>query len=72
MAEYRRRELIKEADQIRREKLGVTSRVYHPSLFTRTMYNFGNWMIARGKQIRKRYEIPSAACGKSPTGSFAR
>jgi len=72
MAEYHRQDLIKEAEQIRLEKLEISSRVYHPSLFTRTMYSFGNWMIARGKQLRKRYEMPSAVCNNSPTGSFAR
>jgi len=72
MAEYHRQDLIKEANQIRREKLGINARTYHPSLFTRTMYNFGNWMISRGKQLRKHYEIPTTACTKTPSGSFAR
>ena len=72
MAEYHRQDLIKEAEQIQREKLGIGSRVYRPMLFARTMFNLGNWLIARGKQLRKRYEVPIAACNNSPTGSFAR
>ena len=72
MAESHRQDLIKEAEQIRREKLGVRSRVYHPSFFTHTMFNIGNWMIVKGKQLRKRYEIPAATCNNTPTGSFAR
>jgi len=72
MAEYHRRDLIEEARQYQLEKLGVASRVLHPNLFTRTMFSFGNWMIARGKQLRKRYEIPTPSCNHSPSGSFAR
>lgn len=72
MAEYHRQDLVQEAEQVRREKLGISSRIYHAGLFARTMFNFGNWMIARGRQIRKRYEIPSAACNNAPSGSYAR
>ena len=72
MAEFHRQDLIKEVEQIQREKLGISSRVYHPKLFARTMFNLGSWLIARGKQLRRRYEVPTAACNNSPTGSFAR
>jgi hypothetical protein len=72
MAEYHRQDLIREAEQIRLEKLGMSSRVYHPNLFTRTMFKVGNWMIAKGRQIRQRYEIPAAACNNTPTESLAR
>jgi len=72
LAEYHRQDLIKEVEQIRREKLVINTRVYHPGLFTRTMFNFGTWMITRGRQLRKRYEIIPADCNNSPSGSFAR
>jgi len=71
MAEYHRQEILDEVEQIRLEKLAVTSRVYRPGLFERTMFNFANWMISTGKQLRKRYEIPAVDCSKSRTGSFA-
>jgi hypothetical protein len=71
MAEYHRQDLIREAEQVRREKLGHNSRVYRPSLFTRVMFNFGNWMVVKGKQLRKRYEVPSATCNNATSGSFA-
>ena len=71
MAEYHRQEILDQVEQIRLEKLAVTSRVYRPGLFERTMFNFANWMISTGKQLRKRYEIPAVDCGKSRTGSFA-
>jgi hypothetical protein len=71
MAEYHRQEILDQVEQIRLEKLAVKSRVYRPGLFERTMFNFANWMISTGKQLRKRYEIPTVDCGKSRTGSFA-
>jgi hypothetical protein len=71
MAEYHRQEILNEVEQIRLEKIAVKSRVYRPGLFERTMFNFANWMISTGKQLRKRYEIPAVDCSKSRTGSFA-
>jgi hypothetical protein len=72
MAEYHRQDILEEAEQIRLEKLVITSRVYRPRFFARTMFNFANWMISTGKQLRKRYEVPAVNCGNSPTGSFAQ
>ena len=71
MAEYHRQEILSEIEQIHLEKIAVSSRVYRPGLFERTMINFANWMISTGKQLRKRYEIPAVDCSKSRTGSFA-
>jgi hypothetical protein len=71
MAEYHRQAILQEAEQIRLEGSGVKSRVYRPRFFERTMFNFANWMISTGKQLRKRYEVPTVDCGKAPTGSFA-
>jgi hypothetical protein len=72
MAEYHRQEILQEAEHIRLEGIAAKSRVYRPGLFERTMFNFANWMIATGKQLRKRYEIPTVECNKTPTGSFAQ
>lgn len=71
MAEYRRRQILEEAEQIRLEKLALESRVRCPNRFERTMIAFANWMISKGKQLRKRYEAPAIHCGNPPTGSFA-
>ena len=70
MAEYHRQDILKEAEHIRLERIALKSRVYRPRLFERTMYNFANWMISTGKQLRKRYEVPCVDC-PTPTGSFA-
>ncbi|HSB00007.1 MAG TPA: hypothetical protein VLE49_05105 [Anaerolineales bacterium] len=72
MAEYHRQEILQEVEQIRLEKLALKSRVYHPRLFERTMFNLANWMISTGKQLRKRYEVPAVRCSHTHTGSFAR
>lgn len=70
MAEYHRQSILQEAEHIRLERIALTSRVYHPGLFERTMFRLANWMISKGKQLRKRYEVPCVDC-PSPTGSFA-
>ena len=70
MAEYHRQEILDQVEQIRLEKIAVRSRVYRPGLFERTMFNFANWMISTGKQLRKRYEIPTAN-GQTQSKRFA-
>ena len=72
MAEYDRQRILDGVEQIRLEKLALQSRIYRPSFFVRTMFNFANWMISTGKQLRKRYEVPTVNCGYSPTDSFAQ
>jgi hypothetical protein len=72
MAEYNRDHILEQVEQIRLEKLALRSRVQHPGLFERTMFNFANWMISTGSQLRKRYEEPATPCTNSPTSSFAR
>ena len=70
MAEYHRQDILKEAEHIRLERIALQSRVYHPGLFERTMFNLANWMISTGKRLRKRYDVPCVDC-PTPTGSFA-
>jgi hypothetical protein len=70
MAEYHRQEILDQMEQIRLEKLVAGSRPYRPGLFERAMFNFANWMISTGKQLRERYEIPCVDCSQSPTGSL--
>lgn len=78
MAEYHRRDILKQAEQIRLERSVIKSRVYRPGWSERRMLGFANWMIATGKQLRKRYmrsspvdEVPAVDCRKTATGSFA-
>ncbi len=72
MAEFHRQEILMEAEHIRLEKIALQVRSYRPRLFERTMFNFANWMIATGKQLRKRYEVPTVQCNKTPRGFFAQ
>ena len=70
-AECQRQQTLKEIQQIRLEKIASQVRVYRSGLFARTMFNFANWMIFAGKNLRKRYEIPNVDCSKTTTESFA-
>ncbi len=70
-AEYNRQRISEELKQIRLEQFALRSRTYKPSRFERTMFNFANWMIATGKQLRKRYEVPATNSNHSPSKGFA-
>ena len=68
MVEERRRDVLREIDSIRLEKQALEARVYHPSWFTRTMQGFGQWLIERGENLVKRYEIPGNRAPSSRQG----
>jgi hypothetical protein len=70
MAEYQRQRILEQTKQIQIEELVISSRAYRPGLFSRSMFNFGNWMIATGSRLRKRYEVPVPSCNHPPTESF--
>ena len=70
MAEFNRQHILEQAEEIHLELEASEYRVYHPSLFERTMFHFANWMIAAGSQLRKHYEVPSVPCSNCPTGSY--
>lgn len=67
-AEFQRRRIVEEMQQIRLENVALRSRLYRPGVFARSMFNFANWMISTGKMLRKRYEVP---CVHNKTESFA-
>jgi hypothetical protein len=70
-AAYNRQRIAESFQQIRLEQLALKSQVYRPGKFERLMFNFANWMIATGKQLRKRYEIPATNCQHSPSKRYA-
>jgi len=72
MAEYHRRDLLNDSEQLRLANLAARSRVYRPGLFVRTMHSFASWMISTGKELHDRYEIPAPHCHKTPSSSFAQ
>ncbi len=57
MAEYDRQRILQEVEQVRLEKLAHKAGASRPRLFARSIVNFGNWMIAAGKHLCKRYEV---------------
>ena len=70
-AAYNRQRIAEAFQQMQLEHLALQSRVYQPSRFTRLMFSFANWMIATGKQLRKRYEIPVANGNQGQSKRFA-
>ncbi len=70
-AEYNREKIHNDLELIRREQATRRSRVYRPGRFAHLMFNFANWMIDTGKQLRKRYEIPTANCAHNSPKRFA-
>ena len=70
-AAFYRQRVQEEIKQIRLLQLANKSRPYKPGRFERTMFNFANWMISTGKQLRKRYEVPATNCNKSHFKGFA-
>ena len=70
-AEYNRQKIIETVEQIRLENLALKSQGYRPGRFARLMFHFGSWMMETGKQIRKRYEIPTPKRSSVHTKRFA-
>ncbi|HSA99326.1 MAG TPA: hypothetical protein VLE49_01665 [Anaerolineales bacterium] len=59
LAEYQRRRILQEVEQIRLEKLALQSRADRPRLLERTMFHVADWMVSTGKELRRRYEVPN-------------
>ena len=72
MAEFHRTDLIKDSEHIRLVNIAMQSRVYRPTLFSRTMHSIAGWMILKGKELHERYENPSEHCHHMPSNSYAR
>jgi hypothetical protein len=70
-AEYNREQIRTDLKLIRLAHVSRRSRVYRPGRFAHFMFNFANWMIDTGKQLRKRYEIPTTNCTHTPSKRFA-
>ena len=71
-AEYNRQRILDEVKQIQLERLALGSQIYRPDMFERTMFQLANWMIATGKHLRKRYEIPQVNCNHTPARNLAQ
>jgi hypothetical protein len=72
MAELHRRELEREMEGIYIVEQVLARRVHRPAWFAVRMFGLANWMIATGKQMRRRYETPALGCEHERTRSYAR
>lgn len=70
-AAYNRERIAEAFQQMRLEQVALKSQVYQPGRFARLMFNFANWMISTGKQLRKRYEIPAGQSNRVPSKNYA-
>ncbi len=71
MAEYNRKKILETAEEIHLENLARAAHDYQPGRFRRMMFNFANWMIHTGNQLRRRYEIPMTNCKHTTSERFA-
>ena len=72
IAEQHREELKKEMERIRLEEEAMEALPRRSGWYDRRMLNLGNWMIAWGKKLRRRYESQSAESGHTFHGSLVR
>jgi hypothetical protein len=70
-AQYNRDKVREDFNQIRVEKQLAKSRVRKPSLYIRTMHSLSSWMISTGKELHKRYELPTTHSHQSTSSSLA-
>ena len=70
-AEYNRGQIAETFHQIRLEQFALRSGEYQSGRFERLMFNFANWMISTGKQLRKRYEIPAPNSNHASSKRYA-
>ena len=71
LAEFHRRDLIEEAEQIQMEKLAMQHKPYRPGRFQRMMQRLGTWLVAIGQELLCRYESPAADCTRSSARGYA-
>lgn len=70
LAEEHRRDITREMTNIRLQEQALKSKVFHPNWFTQTMQRLGQWLIAHGEKLVKRYEVP-ANCTTSSEQRYA-
>ena len=71
LLEEHRKDIQRDIQQIRLEEQVRKTKVFRPNLFTRSMENFGKWLIARGEILVKRYETPAKKCRSAGQSSYA-
>jgi hypothetical protein len=59
LIEEYRKDIRREISHIHLEKQVLRGRVFRPNWFTRAMQRLGQWLIAQGEELVKRYETPA-------------
>ncbi|HMX18756.1 MAG TPA: hypothetical protein PLD33_10325 [Anaerolineales bacterium] len=59
LVEEHQREIEREMNSAQLLGQTVKAGVYHPTLSTRLLRGFGQWMIEKGEDLVKRHEIPA-------------
>ena len=72
MAELHRRELEHEMEGIYIVEQVLARRAHRPGWFAVRMYSLANWMIATGKNMRRRYEAPASGCATERMHGYVR
>jgi hypothetical protein len=72
IAESRRAAIRREMEQIHLLEQASAANRRDAGWVGRRMVSLGNWMIARGRDLRCRYDFESVDCGQRMTGSLAR
>ena len=59
LLEEHRKDIRREMNHIHLERRTLRGKVFRPNWFTRSMQRFGQWLIAQGEGLVKRYETPA-------------
>ncbi len=65
LLEEHRRDIRREVSFIHLQEQALKSRVFRQNWFTRAMQRLGQWLIAHGERLVKRYEVPAGKCQSS-------
>lgn len=59
LAKEHSRDITRELTDIRLQEEALKNKASRSSLFTHTMQSLGQWLILRGENMVKRYEVPA-------------
>ncbi len=72
LIEEHRQDVKREVRHIRLQEQALRSALFRPNWFTHAMQQLGQWLIARGEGLVKRYETPVKKPRQQPGRSYAQ
>jgi hypothetical protein len=72
LIEEHSKDIRREIDHIHLEGRALRGRVFRANWFTRAMQRLGQWLIAQGEGLVKRYETPAKKTGQQSGRSYAQ